>query len=452
MKKIIALLVILYSLDIFSQKRFSDLPEATGIQSVDIIPIMQNDTTKRVAYLVIKNAIATQIHDSVVNKLGKTETAANSNLLQGKDSVYIKANWGGSNIYANSGLRKDGDTIKLGDVNLYGYNQPVIVIDTFIQIIDTATGAGISFANKPSYARYIDLNVPNQQGFTSGKLTVFPEAIDIYVPNNQTLVDTNAWYFGGNAVTANASITSDGVITADTFKAYSVVATSTNSTAIHGTSNNAIGVFGESQENYGGYFRSTNTEGLRGESTNEPAIAGMVFNSKKIASFQTNEMGEKSYVDSSGYYRGNSPHAISQFMDSTITISLTQNVWVQITNTWKNLWPSDEFVSFTESYDTIITSIKGDFIYNNEVNLLGIDSKDYEYRIMRRRNNVSSAIWHYKISSSGKAVLREINSYIKDALIGDRYWIELRSTSSTPGNVTIYGGRMRFTTLHLDLE
>lgn len=46
------------------------------------------------------------------NKLSASGTAANSNLIQGKDTSWIKAQGGGSTIYANSGLYKDGDTIK----------------------------------------------------------------------------------------------------------------------------------------------------------------------------------------------------------------------------------------------------------------------------------------------------------------------------------------------------
>jgi hypothetical protein len=58
-----------------------------------------------------KKALTTQ--DTTNKWLPKTGTASNSNLIQGKDTTWIKAQGGGSTVYANSGVHKDGDTIKL---------------------------------------------------------------------------------------------------------------------------------------------------------------------------------------------------------------------------------------------------------------------------------------------------------------------------------------------------
>jgi hypothetical protein len=38
----------------------------------------------------------TKLHNQIITKLSTTGTAANSNLLQGRDSTYIKAHWGGT--------------------------------------------------------------------------------------------------------------------------------------------------------------------------------------------------------------------------------------------------------------------------------------------------------------------------------------------------------------------
>jgi hypothetical protein len=155
-------------------------------------------------------------------------------------------------------------------------------------------------------------------------------------------------------------------------------------------------------------------------------------------------------VDAKGYIHNDNPHAVSQFMDSSIVIALTQNVWVQITGATKQTWPTTEYVGFTDNGDTIISAYSGDFNLAYEVNLLGVSSKDYEYRMMKKRGATTTTIWSYKITSSGNAVLRSIRSYLEDVLPNDRYWIELRSTSVSPGNTTIYGGRMICTTQHLD--
>jgi len=155
-------------------------------------------------------------------------------------------------------------------------------------------------------------------------------------------------------------------------------------------------------------------------------------------------------VDAKGYIHNNTPHAAQTFLDSSLIISLTQDVWVQVTNTGKDLFPASDLEDFTDSGDTLICSKDGDFYINWEVNLLGVDSKDYEYRIMRKRGATSTDIWHYKISSSGKASLRPFKKYLYDVVANDRYWIELRSTSSAPGNVTIYNGELICFPIHLN--
>lgn len=163
-----------------------------------------------------------------------------------------------------------------------------------------------------------------------------------------------------------------------------------------------------------------------------------------------NGVTEKLHIDKDGYIHNNTPHAWSVFMDSSISISLTQNVWYQITNqTAKTSWPATEFLEFTDSGDTLIVGKSGDYNGTWNVNLQGVDSKEYEYRVMRRRSSTNTVIWKYSITSGGQKVLRNLDAYL-DANAGDKFWIELRSISLAPGSVTIYGGEMKIKPIHLD--
>lgn len=418
------------------------------------------------------------------------------------------SNWNiithGSTIYANSGLRMDGDTVKL-HLDEYGR---VDFNDQDIQIIGGNTSALISKGriqfDEANYnsSKYSQFSVDTVLGIRAqvvgeGEITAYyliDKGLGIDVPHPTEKIDVNGnikadTFKGvfqgiypqkaGSADTGtlkyNGRTPADGVFFGGHGDDHYGYDSLSFGGSFHAASNQDNGIVGATigAGKYGVTGYSSNGYGLRGlgqigaiilGTTNKGAIINsednvgaeiVSSNNNIIATFVGKKQPNSAVVaqvDSNGYYYGNSPHAISQFIDSSVILSLTQNVWYQITNQWKSLWPSTEYYGFTESADTVIAGFKGDFIYNNEVNLLGVNTKDYEYRIMRRRNNVNTVVWKYQITSGGQKVLREINSYIEDAQIGDRYWIELRSTSLAPGSVTIYGGRMRFTALHLDIE
>ena len=159
----------------------------------------------------------------------------------------------------------------------------------------------------------------------------------------------------------------------------------------------------------------------------------------------------KLYTDTNGYIHNTAPHAFSKFMDSTITITLTQNTWYQVTRpVTKTTWPTSEFIGFTDSGDTITANFAGHYILKYQVNVQGVDSKVYEYRIMRDNFGATEEVWRYAVTGSGSIVLRDISTYI-DLDAGSKFWIEVRSTSSAPGDITILGGQMRVYPIHLNL-
>jgi len=171
------------------------------------------------------------------------------------------------------------------------------------------------------------------------------------------------------------------------------------------------------------------------------AVKFVVNTATIIAEFFVNNT-RKAFIDLNGYLHNNSPHAVQEFMDSSISITLTQDVWIQIKNQASNgTFANNELEGWTESRDTSIASYAGDFYFDSEVNLTGQNGKDYEYRIVRRRAHVNTVVWSYGITSAGLKTLRRISHYV-DANVGDRFWIEIKSPSVSPGSVTLHGGHI----------
>lgn len=159
----------------------------------------------------------------------------------------------------------------------------------------------------------------------------------------------------------------------------------------------------------------------------------------------------KLYIDNSGYIHNTPPHYKGYFSDSSVVISLTQNTWYQITNqTYKTTWPMTDKHGFTDSGDTAIVSTgsAGHYLFIWEINISGSDSKTFEYRINRKRSGTTTVQWIFKVTGTGTDVLRHVQSYV-EVQAGDRVWVEIRSTSSAPGNVTILGGQWYAHPIHL---
>ena len=125
------------------------------------------------------------------------------------DSICIAGHWyshfSGSSIFANKGLHKDGDTIKLG---AYGYrNQIEIIGDTAIQIRDSSqtNPVAIVMQLKPNYARYVYINVPDSSSYKQTILGLSPNSILMtavgLINTMDILVDSTHIYIRHNSVT-----------------------------------------------------------------------------------------------------------------------------------------------------------------------------------------------------------------------------------------------------------
>lgn len=133
-------------------------------------------------------------------------------------------------------------------------------------------------------------------------------------------------------------------------------------------------------------------------------------------------------------------HLYGMVYDSTITLSLTQNVWQQVTNPTKTLYSTAEQDGITISGDTIVFSKAGGYDVYFEFNCTGIDSKDYHYRILQK-NGTTTVRSYNKYASTGTQVIRNEKAYVHVAA-GSKVWCEIMSPSSAPGNVTIQGAKI----------
>jgi hypothetical protein len=145
----------------------------------------------------------------------------------------------------------------------------------------------------------------------------------------------------------------------------------------------------------------------------------------------------------------NPPHAYSMFMDSSVVISLTQNTWYHITNPYDSLFPVHDslFHGFQMSGDTLIFEKEGYYKVECQFNVIGVDSKVYQYRLQRENGSVET-IWQYQVTGTGSDVLRIIKATLY-AYPNTKVWCEFRSTSSAPGNATFIGGQLNANLIHL---
>ena len=80
-------------------------------------------------------------------------------------------------------------------------------------------------------------------------------------------------------------------------------------------------------------------------------------------------------------------HLYGMIYDSTIVITLNQDVWQQVTNTTKTLYSTSEQDGITILGDTIVFSKAGGYDVYFEFNNIGIDKKEYHYRILQKNGS-----------------------------------------------------------------
>lgn len=142
--------------------------EQTYLKITDTISI-HNQTALKLNASDTTSKVETR-HHAVQTYLGKLDKAVNSELLAGKDSTYIKANWGGgSTITASDGVYMDGTTVKFNGIKENDYqlgteNSGLFGDSTYLTIV-AQTGDSLSRINV--YPEQINLDILPTQTFTA---------------------------------------------------------------------------------------------------------------------------------------------------------------------------------------------------------------------------------------------------------------------------------------------
>lgn len=118
-----------------------------------------------------------------------------------RDSIKLGAVWrstwpSGGTAYADGGLRMDGDTVKLGNKDMYDkYGYTVLTVDTSFFIADTNfLGTNITIQNKPFASRSILISTPDSTGATSGLILLSPQVANIAIKQMDFKIDSLGTY------------------------------------------------------------------------------------------------------------------------------------------------------------------------------------------------------------------------------------------------------------------
>lgn len=121
------------------------------------------------------------------------------------------------------------------------------------------------------------------------------------------------------------------------------------------------------------------------------------------------------------------PHTWARFADSSVTISVTQNVYSQVTNPEDSLFRVLENIAIDWSGDTVTVNNKGHFIIDVILGIEGTINDEYFVQI----NTTNGVISKFGVTTTGTGVIVviPIKAYW-DADVGDEAWIEITNTAS----------------------
>jgi hypothetical protein len=160
-------------------------------------------------------------------------------------------------------------------------------------------------------------------------------------------------------------------------------------------------------------------------------------------------------ISNKGYIHNQAPHLWTWYTDSAITVALTQNVWTLTSNpigrtSFPKAGLNYEAIDWTMSRDTFIVGVagdyKGDILFNNT----GTTTKVYQYRVLQRNGGTTYVRYQGTYDGTGTTVVRCLPIYAENCIVGTRIWSEVRSTSISPGNITIIGSWVNINATHLD--
>ena len=154
-------------------------------------------------------------------------------------------------------------------------------------------------------------------------------------------------------------------------------------------------------------------------------------------------------IDTAGHILNDPPHAYSIDTTSNFNITLTQNVWKQVTNATKNFWSNNaelDYFSFTG--DTVVLAKKGHYTGDFNINIAGSDGATYEYRIVQK-NGDTKIVNKFTVKGTGEIVYRNVPFYVQ-GIVGTKIWVEVRFTGAPTGSpITVTGGLFRIFPIHL---
>ena len=131
--------------------------------------------------------------------------------------------------------------------------------------------------------------------------------------------------------------------------------------------------------------------------------------------------------DSIGAY--SPPHGVFSFADSSVTLTMSENSWVAITNGTNDLFTSDEASNITFAGDsiTINASMGGDFMINASISFAGTASDDYQFGVFKNDTLVSTVV---EYSTGGTDVINVAIIWYEEAAAGDVIKLKVRNTAS----------------------
>ncbi len=121
------------------------------------------------------------------------------------------------------------------------------------------------------------------------------------------------------------------------------------------------------------------------------------------------------------------PHANLIANDSSHTASLTQNVWINVTNPYGTFFNEFDLVGITTLGDTLVVSQNGHHLGWFMIEWTASAKKTFEARVMKNSTELYSR--HHTLPASGDTIGITINFY-DEFTVGDYIYAQFRNTDS----------------------
>ncbi len=141
-----------------------------------------------------------------------------------------------------------------------------------------------------------------------------------------------------------------------------------------------------------------------------------------------------------GYaYVGKGIHAYGGFQDSSVTLDLSEDTWLKVTNPYGTLWGGSEADGITMSVDTLIVSRTGDYSGMVSITFNGSSQKEYQFRVY---NVTQAAAAGFVCGGTGNGTGNYVNVAFPvylEATANDRFIMQVQNTSGDEDIVLEHG-------------